>query len=152
GHDAADDHDAGTAAHRFVFASQAGRQRHRRSTAAARARAARLQPRQGRRLLRPGYRERGQEVPAGAQPRRGRNRRLEDARSTEERAPVTVAIALEGVTKNFGGHRAVDNVSLEIAEGEFFSLLGPSGCGKTTSLRMIAGFELPDSGRVLLGG
>jgi spermidine/putrescine transport system ATP-binding protein len=63
-----------------------------------------------------------------------------------------VAIALEGVTKSFGAHRAVDNVSLEIAEGEFFSLLGPSGCGKTTSLRMIAGFELPDSGRVLLGG
>jgi spermidine/putrescine transport system ATP-binding protein len=65
---------------------------------------------------------------------------------------VSVAIALEGVTKSFGAHRAVDNVSLEIAEGEFFSLLGPSGCGKTTSLRMIAGFEAPDSGRVMLGG
>ena len=63
-----------------------------------------------------------------------------------------VAIALTGVSKSFGGHRAVDDVSLEIAEGEFFSLLGPSGCGKTTTLRMIAGFETPDSGRVVLEG
>ena len=47
---------------------------------------------------------------------------------------------------------AVDGVTLDIAAGEFFSLLGPSGCGKTTSLRMIAGFELPDSGRVHVGG
>jgi spermidine/putrescine transport system ATP-binding protein len=63
-----------------------------------------------------------------------------------------VAIALTGVSKSFGGHRAVDDVSLEIAEGEFFSLLGPSGCGKTTTLRMIAGFETPDAGRVVLQG
>src|SRR5881275_2889288 len=62
------------------------------------------------------------------------------------------AIGLVGVSKRFGGAAAVDDVTLEIAEGEFFSLLGPSGCGKTTSLRMIAGFETPDSGRVLLGG
>jgi len=47
---------------------------------------------------------------------------------------------------------AVDGVTLDIAAGEFFSLLGPSGCGKTTSLRMIAGFELPDSGRVHVAG
>jgi ABC-type taurine transport system ATPase subunit len=63
-----------------------------------------------------------------------------------------VAIALTGVTKSFGGHRAVDEVSLEIAEGEFFSLLGPSGCGKTTTLRMIAGFETPDTGQIVLEG
>jgi spermidine/putrescine transport system ATP-binding protein len=62
------------------------------------------------------------------------------------------AIALEDVRKSFGSHAAVDGVSLEIAEGEFFSMLGPSGCGKTTTLRMIAGFETPDAGRVLLQG
>src|SRR3954449_5484964 len=64
----------------------------------------------------------------------------------------SVAIALEGVSKGFGKVAAVNDVSLSIAEGEFFSLLGPSGCGKTTSLRMIAGFEQPDAGRILLQG
>lgn len=59
---------------------------------------------------------------------------------------------LEGVTKRFGEQKAVDNVSLEIRDGEFFSLLGPSGCGKTTLLRMIAGFDTPDEGRVIIGG
>jgi spermidine/putrescine transport system ATP-binding protein len=63
-----------------------------------------------------------------------------------------VAIALAGVSKSFAGVRAVNDVTLEIREGEFFSLLGPSGCGKTTTLRMIAGFELPDAGRVVLEG
>jgi spermidine/putrescine transport system ATP-binding protein len=66
------------------------------------------------------------------------------------------AIELVGVEKGFtgGGHdvRAVDEVNLRIAEGEFFSLLGPSGCGKTTTLRMIAGFEEPTSGQILLHG
>jgi ABC-type Fe3+/spermidine/putrescine transport system ATPase subunit len=64
----------------------------------------------------------------------------------------SVAIALEGVSKGFGKIAAVRNVSLAIADGEFFSLLGPSGCGKTTSLRMIAGFEDPDEGRIVLQG
>jgi len=59
-------------------------------------------------------------------------------------------IALEGVSKRFGKHEAVRDVSLSIREGEFFSLLGPSGCGKTTTLRMIAGFERPTSGRIVL--
>jgi spermidine/putrescine transport system ATP-binding protein len=63
-----------------------------------------------------------------------------------------VAIALEGVSKRFGKHLAVDDVTLSIREGEFFSLLGPSGCGKTTTLRMIAGFEVPDEGRIVLEG
>jgi ABC-type Fe3+/spermidine/putrescine transport system ATPase subunit len=63
----------------------------------------------------------------------------------------TSAIALEGVTKRFGSHQAVERLDLEIADGEFFSLLGPSGCGKTTTLRMIAGFEVPGEGRILLG-
>src|SRR5438105_6988784 len=62
------------------------------------------------------------------------------------------AIGLVGVSKRFGTHVAVDDVTLEIGEGEFFSLLGPSGCGKTTTLRMVAGFELPDAGRIVLKG
>jgi spermidine/putrescine transport system ATP-binding protein len=61
-------------------------------------------------------------------------------------------IALESVSKHFDRVGAVDGVSLSIADGEFFSLLGPSGCGKTTTLRMIAGFETPDEGRILLRG
>src|SRR5216110_3563102 len=62
-------------------------------------------------------------------------------------------IRIEGVSKSFGGVvRAVDDVNLEIGHGEFFALLGPSGCGKTTLLRMIAGLETPDSGRILVGG
>jgi len=64
----------------------------------------------------------------------------------------SVAIALESVGKRFGKAAAVRDVSLSILEGEFFSLLGPSGCGKTTTLRMIAGFEVPDEGRILLQG
>jgi spermidine/putrescine transport system ATP-binding protein len=62
------------------------------------------------------------------------------------------AISVESVHKQFGEAVAVDNVDLLIAEGEFFSMLGPSGCGKTTTLRMIAGFEEPDSGRIVLRG
>src|SRR3954451_9708604 len=55
-------------------------------------------------------------------------------------------------SKSFGGTAAVDRVSLSVASGEFFALLGPSGCGKTTLLRMIAGFETPDSGRIVIDG
>ncbi len=62
------------------------------------------------------------------------------------------AVTLEGVVKRFGDVVAVDGVDLEVREGEFFSMLGPSGSGKTTCLRLIAGFESPTSGRVLLGG
>jgi spermidine/putrescine transport system ATP-binding protein len=61
-------------------------------------------------------------------------------------------VTLRGVTKAFGGRRAVDDVSLEIRRGEFFSLLGPSGCGKTTLMRLVAGFEAPDAGTLNLGG
>jgi putrescine transport system ATP-binding protein len=61
-------------------------------------------------------------------------------------------LRIEGVAKKFGAFRAVDGVSLDIPAGEFFALLGPSGCGKTTLLRMLAGFETPDEGRILLGG
>ena len=62
------------------------------------------------------------------------------------------AIRIEGVTKRFGDFVAVDQVDLSIAQGEFFTLLGPSGCGKTTTLRMLAGFEVPSEGRILLEG
>ena len=61
-------------------------------------------------------------------------------------------ITLDHVHKRFGEYIAVHEANFEIAQGEFFSLLGPSGCGKTTTLRMIAGFEQPDSGRILLKG
>src|SRR5205814_9430081 len=67
-------------------------------------------------------------------------------------ARATEAIVLESVTKRFDDVVAVDDVSFEIHEGEFFSMLGPSGCGKTTTLRMIAGFEEPSAGRILLRG
>jgi spermidine/putrescine transport system ATP-binding protein len=61
-------------------------------------------------------------------------------------------IELEQVSKRFAGQTAVDGVSFTIGDGEFFSMLGPSGCGKTTTLRMIAGFETPDEGNVVLQG
>jgi len=61
-------------------------------------------------------------------------------------------IRFEGITKRFGKMVAVDNVTLDIREGEFFALLGPSGCGKTTLLRMLAGFESPTEGRILIDG
>lgn len=73
-----------------------------------------------------------------------------------ERTPVSTGrktvVCFEGVTKIFDETPAVDDLNLEIYDGEFFSLLGPSGCGKTTSLRMLGGFEEPTHGRLLLGG
>lgn len=61
-------------------------------------------------------------------------------------------IHLEGVSKEFGGHVVVDEVTLSVFQGEFFSLLGPSGCGKTTLLRMLAGFETPSQGKIYIDG
>ena len=61
-------------------------------------------------------------------------------------------VEFRNITKRFGDLAAVDDVSLQVHKGEFLSLLGPSGCGKTTSLRMIAGFEQPDEGELLIGG
>jgi spermidine/putrescine transport system ATP-binding protein len=69
---------------------------------------------------------------------------------------MAAGIELVGLTKRFGhgatGHTAVDGIDLSVSGGEFFSLLGPSGCGKTTTLRLIAGFEEPTAGRILLDG
>ncbi|HET7271861.1 MAG TPA: ABC transporter ATP-binding protein [Rubrobacter sp.] len=81
--------------------------------------------------------------------RRIKERPPEDAGQDVER---TVAVELSGVTKRFGEFVAVDDLSLDIYEGEFFSLLGPSGCGKTTTLRMIAGFEEPTEGGISVDG
>lgn len=63
-----------------------------------------------------------------------------------------VAVGVVDVTKRFGEFTAVDNISLDIRDGEFFSMLGPSGCGKTTTLRMIAGFEQPSLGQIFIHG
>ena len=65
---------------------------------------------------------------------------------------MSIAVKFERVSRIFGTVRAVDNVSLEIPEGEFFAMLGPSGSGKTTCLRLIAGFEQPDSGHIEIFG
>jgi ABC-type Fe3+/spermidine/putrescine transport system ATPase subunit len=65
---------------------------------------------------------------------------------------MTPVLELRGLTRDYPGHRAVDDVSLVLERGRFYSLLGPSGCGKTTTLRMIGGFEQPTSGEVLLDG
>jgi ABC-type Fe3+/spermidine/putrescine transport system ATPase subunit len=65
---------------------------------------------------------------------------------------MEVILELRGLSKDFPGHRAVHEVSLDIERGSFFSLLGPSGCGKTTTLRLIAGFEAPTAGEIWLNG
>ncbi len=65
---------------------------------------------------------------------------------------MSSAIRFDGVTKSFGDFEAVKELDLEVQKGEFFSLLGPSGCGKTTTLRMVAGFELPSTGHIYLEG
>ena len=70
------------------------------------------------------------------------------ATATSPGAPVR----LEGVSRVFGATRALDRLTLDIAPGEFVALLGPSGCGKTTALRMVAGFDSPDEGRILVDG
>jgi len=78
--------------------------------------------------------------------------RLASNRGDKSDSSKTAGVRFEHVTKEFGGQKAVDDLSLEVQPGEFFSLLGPSGCGKTTSLRMLGGFEEPTSGRLLIGG
>src|SRR3954452_8646049 len=77
---------------------------------------------------------------------------MADDRPKAEEAPDIPLLRIDAVVKKFGALRAVDRLCLDIAGGEFFALLGPSGCGKTTLLRMLAGFETPDEGRILLDG
>ncbi len=75
-----------------------------------------------------------------------------DDAASERSGATGVAVRLEGVEKRYGDVVAVAGVDLDVRDGEFFSMLGPSGSGKTTTLRMIAGFELPTAGRILLHG
>src|SRR5215467_2279754 len=77
---------------------------------------------------------------------------MTDAAAAQGQQQGTGHVSLVSLTKHFGQLAAVDAIDLEIPSGGFFSLLGPSGCGKTTTLRLIAGFEHPSSGRVLLDG
>src|SRR5438270_11118520 len=76
--------------------------------------------------------------------------------SARPEPPIAAAdvplLRIDAVVKKFGRFTAVDKLSLDIRAGEFFALLGPSGCGKTTLLRMLAGFETPDAGRIVLNG
>src|SRR6195952_1684125 len=67
-------------------------------------------------------------------------------------ADNTKFLQIQDVVKDFGGYKAVNHVNLDIAKGEIFALLGSSGCGKTTLLRMLAGFQTPTSGRIILNG
>lgn len=79
----------------------------------------------------------------------------EETTSEEQRNKINmsnIAVEVRNLSKEFGSLRAVDDVSFEIKEGEFFSLLGPSGCGKSTTLRMLAGFEQPTEGGVYIDG
>jgi spermidine/putrescine transport system ATP-binding protein len=82
----------------------------------------------------------------------GRKTREHPPEAGEAGSDRDVAVELAGVTKRFGQFVAVDDLTLDIYEGEFFSLLGPSGCGKTTTLRMIAGFEEPTEGGISVAG
>src|SRR5574344_1574319 len=67
-------------------------------------------------------------------------------------APEDTIISLQHITKEFDGVTVVNDFNLDIKKGEFVTILGPSGCGKTTTLRMIAGFEIPTKGQILLNG
>ena len=73
-------------------------------------------------------------------------------RKPHEKMTDSFRVELRDVTKRFGETIAVDNLTLQIRDGEFFSLIGPSGCGKTTTLRMVAGFEQPSEGTICLPG
>ncbi|MGA2056375.1 MAG: ATP-binding cassette domain-containing protein, partial [Bradyrhizobium sp.] len=79
-------------------------------------------------------------------------READSPQSIPQPASSMPLLRIDAVVKRFGKFRAVDALSLDIHAGEFFALLGPSGCGKTTLLRMLAGFETPDEGRILLNG
>src|SRR5690348_13348039 len=75
-----------------------------------------------------------------------------DTNEGEDNVMSANMVELRNINKQFGETKVVQDVSLNVKEGEFLTLLGPSGCGKTTTLRMIAGFEQPTSGSILLDG
>ena len=77
---------------------------------------------------------------------------MTDQNAAAEAGAAQPLVRFEGVVKRFGDQAAVDGGSLDIEAGEFFALLGPSGCGKTTLMRLLAGFETPDAGRIVLAG
>src|SRR5215813_12761505 len=77
---------------------------------------------------------------------------MADGEAAEKRSNTRPLVRFEAVSKRFGEVTAVAALTLDITQGEFFALLGPSGCGKTTLLRMLAGFETPTEGRILLDG
>src|SRR5215472_16286268 len=78
---------------------------------------------------------------------------MPDVRETPRMRSMTVGqVQIVDLVKRFAEVTAVDGINVDVAGGEFFSLLGPSGCGKTTTLRLIAGFEQPTEGRVILDG
>jgi putative spermidine/putrescine transport system ATP-binding protein len=87
-----------------------------------------------------------------ASPTETHDQSIERARPSGAPSASSVAVRLEGVEKRYGDVVAVAGIDLDVRDGEFFSMLGPSGSGKTTTLRMIAGFESPTAGRVLLHG
>jgi putative spermidine/putrescine transport system ATP-binding protein len=86
-----------------------------------------------------------------APPRDGLRARVERQPAITARDPAP-AVRLTGISKRFGAIEAVAEINLDIADGEFFSMLGPSGSGKTTTLRMVAGFEAPTTGQILIHG
>src|SRR5712691_4902096 len=89
---------------------------------------------------------------AGSRSSRRRLATRAPIRVEREAPPAAPAVRLSAIRRAFGDVVAIDDLDLEIAAGEFFTLLGPSGSGKTTTLRVIAGFERPDAGRVELAG
>ena len=76
---------------------------------------------------------------------------LQDSGAGSSRA-ASIPITVRGLVKSYAGTAALDRVDLDVASGEFLTLLGPSGSGKTTCLRLVAGFDLPSAGRILLHG
>ena len=94
----------------------------------------------------------GRTIRASSQKRSGPARIVIQDRPAADVGSAGPLVELVGVTKNFRGVLAVDDVSLAIKRGEFLSLLGPSGCGKTTTLRIVGGFERPTGGRILIDG
>src|SRR5215813_4373956 len=75
-----------------------------------------------------------------------------DSVSPKTKSAADAVIRLERVHKEYGGVEVIHSLDLDVRRGEFLTLLGPSGCGKTTTLKMIAGFEKPSAGRILLDG